>query len=157
MSLKDPLQKMSKSHADPRSRILITDTDDEIKAKIKVALTDSVAGVSYDPDTRPGVSNLIEIIVYTSQSPITCQDVVRDMEGLSMRAFKERAAQGVILCLSGVKERYFDLMNGDAHVLRDAVETGKDKARAQAGQTLDSVKQVLGLQPLDKSWDRGPK
>merc|ERR1711939_634674 len=62
MSLKRPTQKMSKSDADPKSRILITDTREEIHAKVKGAITDSEPGISFDPEKRPGVSNLIEIL-----------------------------------------------------------------------------------------------
>ena len=60
-SLKDPTQKMSKSDDDPRSRILLSDSNEAIAAKIRHALTDSVGDISYDPQKRPGVSNLIDI------------------------------------------------------------------------------------------------
>ena len=59
MSLKEPLLKMSKSHADPRSRILVNDDHQTISEKLRFALTDSMARISYDPINRPGVSNLL--------------------------------------------------------------------------------------------------
>ncbi|RQM06458.1 hypothetical protein DH86_00002299, partial [Scytalidium sp. 3C] len=64
MSLQDPQQKMSKSHADVRSRILITDTPEDIHRKIMAALTDSTNSVSYEPETRPGVANLLHLLSY---------------------------------------------------------------------------------------------
>lgn len=60
-SLRNPLMKMSKSCSDNRSRIEVTDTSDQIVLKIKKAVTDCTSRVAYDPDNRPGVSNLIAI------------------------------------------------------------------------------------------------
>lgn len=60
-SLRDPSKKMSKSEQDPKSRIEITDTRDDILEKCKKALTDLISEVTFDPDNRPGVANLITI------------------------------------------------------------------------------------------------
>ncbi len=60
-NLRDPTKKMSKSSPDENSRIELTDSPDVIRYRIKKALTDSTSAISYDPDGRPGVSNLIAI------------------------------------------------------------------------------------------------
>lgn len=52
---------MSKSDQDPRSRINLYDSDDEIMTKCKKAVTDCTSTVEYDPDNRPGISNLLVI------------------------------------------------------------------------------------------------
>lgn len=52
---------MSKSDDSQRSRIEITDSADTIMFKMKKATTDFSARVSYEPETRPGVSNLVSI------------------------------------------------------------------------------------------------
>lgn len=52
---------MSKSFPDPKSRIEITDSSDMIREKIKKAVTDCTSAVTFEPDTRPGVANLIAI------------------------------------------------------------------------------------------------
>jgi tryptophanyl-tRNA synthetase len=52
---------MSKSDGNIRSRIDIIDTPDQIMEKIKKSHTDMIDGISYDPDNRPGVSNLLDI------------------------------------------------------------------------------------------------
>ena len=44
----EPTKKMSKSDPKPKSRIMITDSKEQIHAKLKTALTDSIEGVSYD-------------------------------------------------------------------------------------------------------------
>ena len=64
MSLSDPKSKMSKSDPYQLSRIMLTDAPETIALKLRKAATDSIAGVSYDPVTRPGVSNLIEIYAH---------------------------------------------------------------------------------------------
>lgn len=60
-SLRDPSKKMSKSEQDPKSRIEITDTRDDILEKCKKAVTDFTSEVTFDPENRPGVANLITI------------------------------------------------------------------------------------------------
>ncbi|PNF20689.1 Tryptophan--tRNA ligase, mitochondrial [Cryptotermes secundus] len=60
-SLRDPSKKMSKSEQDPKSRIEITDTPDDILEKCKKALTDFTSEITFDPEKRPGVANLITI------------------------------------------------------------------------------------------------
>jgi len=52
---------MSKSDPSELSRITLEDTDDQIKRKISRAVTDSLGGVTYEPEARPGVSNLVDI------------------------------------------------------------------------------------------------
>jgi tryptophanyl-tRNA synthetase len=61
---------MSKSDGNIRSRIDIIDTPDQIMEKIKKSHTDMIDGISYDPDNRPGVSNLLDI-----QSSITGESI----------------------------------------------------------------------------------
>ncbi|KAH1767608.1 hypothetical protein KXX41_005796 [Aspergillus fumigatus] len=58
MSLKEPTLKMSKSHADRRSRIILTDSPAEISKKINAALTDSELTITYDPRDVPAVVSL---------------------------------------------------------------------------------------------------
>lgn len=55
------MKKMSKSHADSRSRIELTDSPDEIVEKVKKSVTDFTSEVTYNPEERPGVSNLIAL------------------------------------------------------------------------------------------------
>jgi tryptophanyl-tRNA synthetase len=75
-SLRNPQAKMSKSEANPLSRIELTDTPDEIAEKIKKAVTDMTSEVTYEPEQRPGVSNLIDIhIAFSGQF---AEEVVED-------------------------------------------------------------------------------
>jgi hypothetical protein len=62
MDLQDPRIKMSKS-APPGSRgvVRLLDPPDVIRGKFQRARTDSGTDVTYDPENKPGVSNLLEI------------------------------------------------------------------------------------------------
>lgn len=55
------MKKMSKSDPDPKSCIMITDTPEMIVAKVKKAITDFTSEVTYDPENRHGVANLLTI------------------------------------------------------------------------------------------------
>ncbi|KAJ4302921.1 Tryptophan--tRNA ligase, mitochondrial [Kalmusia sp. IMI 367209] len=148
MSLQNPIKKMSKSDPDPRSRILITDTRETIHAKIKHARTDSVAGISYDRDMRPGVSNLIDIMYYMDETKHTSPEMLaHDMFGadLSMKAMKEKVADTIDEALAEVRERFREQMaRSNADVLKE-VSTGAAKARSIAGDTHIRLKSAMGL------------
>ncbi|OJD17938.1 tryptophan-tRNA ligase [Emergomyces pasteurianus Ep9510] len=147
MSLKQPTLKMSKSHADPRSRILLTDSAEEIHQKIKLALTDSEAGISYDPSRRPGVSNLIEILghVHGGDGSGSFAELAWEHQTLSMRAFKEHVADTVIAHLKGIREKYLELTDNTSGYIDTIAEDGAKAARENADITLGSVRDALGL------------
>ncbi len=62
MDLQDPTSKMSKSTESDAGVIELLDPPETIVRKFKRAVTDSEAEVRYDPATKPGVSNLLEIL-----------------------------------------------------------------------------------------------
>ncbi|CEL01560.1 Putative Mitochondrial tryptophanyl-tRNA synthetase [Aspergillus calidoustus] len=142
MSLKEPTLKMSKSHVDGRSRIILTDSPGEIRRKVKVALTDSEAGISYDPVRRPGVSNLIEIISHLDGK--SCHEVAQSYESASLRALKSEVADRISDVLAPIREKYHSLMADSAQL--DAIaEQGAHNARANAEITMNMVRTAMGL------------
>lgn len=147
MSLRQPTLKMSKSHADPRSRILLTDSAEEIHQKIKLALTDSEPGINYDPSRRPGVSNLIEILghVQGGDGNRSFAELGREHQSLSMRAFKGHVANTIAEHLKGIRERYLELTDSTPSYIDTVAEDGAKVARENADITLRSVKDALGL------------
>jgi tryptophanyl-tRNA synthetase len=65
MDLQDPTKKMSKSSESPQGTIGLFDDPATIERKIRRAVTDTDTGpdaVRYDPVTKPGVANLLEIL-----------------------------------------------------------------------------------------------
>lgn len=69
---------MSKSHTDPKSRLNMLDEPDVLLEKIKKAMTDFTSEVTYEPEKRPGVTNLINIhSLLTGKTPDEiCKEVV---------------------------------------------------------------------------------
>ncbi|KNG80103.1 tryptophan--tRNA ligase [Aspergillus nomiae NRRL 13137] len=143
MSLKEPTLKMSKSHADSRSRILLTDSSDDIHRKVKAALTDSDTSITYDPVRRPGVSNLIEILSHLDAR--SCDDLSLEYKSVSLRALKEDLASRISGHLQGIRERYYSLMEDNSGYLDTVTEQGAQAARANADVTMKQVKKAMGL------------
>ncbi|CAF9932010.1 MAG: Tryptophan--tRNA ligase, mitochondrial [Alectoria fallacina] len=147
MSLKEPRLKMSKSHQDLRSRIQINDGAEIIGDKIRLALTDSITGVSYDPEHRPGVSNLLAIMSYFDEEGRTAEELAQACKSLSMRQFKATATKAISESLASTRDKYNRIMNHDeTHYLDDIATEGSNKARRQADKTMAAVRQVIGLE-----------
>ena len=62
MDLQDPTRKMSKSETSPAGTVLILEDPSSVAKKIKRAVTDTDTEVRFDPDDKPGVSNLLSIL-----------------------------------------------------------------------------------------------
>ena len=146
MSLKEPQLKMSKSHTDERSRINVNDAPRVISDKIKFALTDSIAGVSYDPISRPGVSNLLAIMSYFDNPGRTVEELVATYSNMDLRDFKSEVTKAVSNGLESVRERYNSLLSAEGgKYLDDVALNGSVKAREQAKTTMAVVRHAVGL------------
>ncbi|KAG9668191.1 tryptophanyl-tRNA synthetase, partial [Aureobasidium melanogenum] len=148
MALDRPTQKMSKSAPNPKSRILITDSSSTISKKLRVALTDSIEGVTYDPSARPGVSNLIEIAFNLDSSnhgATSPADYAKEFEGLSLKALKEKVAEVVDGHLAPIRARFEEIVGGDGKIIEEAAQTGAEKARKSAELTMQAVKHAIGF------------
>lgn len=147
MSLTQPASKMSKSHLNPKSRILLTDSEDTIRFKIKTAVTDSLEGLTYDPQQRPGVSNLLDLIYHTEHSNGSDggQDTLaKEMAGMSLRAVKDRAADAIESVVRPIRERYAEVFQNDG-LLSDVAHKGAQDARDNASKTMENVRKAVGL------------
>ena len=148
MSLKEPSLKMSKSHEDPRSRILLTDSPGDIRKKIKGALTDSISGVSYAPLERPGVSNLLEIMACLESDNTSCSTLASRYNAMSLSNFKDLAADKIIGHLSQIRANYNRVITDDrGKNLRAIANSGAVEARKIAQLTMGRVRNAVGLQP----------
>lgn len=147
MSLDRPTLKMSKSHPNSKSRIILTDSREDISKKVRVALTDSIEGVTYDPASRPGVSNLVEIAfnLQGHESATSPAEYARDFDGLSLKALKDRVAGVVDDHLAPIRDRYAEIISGDGKELSDAAELGAQKANASARVTMNLVREAVGF------------
>lgn len=149
MSLTEPTKKMSKSDANAASRILITDEPAGVRKKIMRSLTDLRSDrVTYEPDARPGVSNLLEILSILSGEDATPEETAEGFAGVQhpLKALKERTAEAVVRSLGDIRERYLELLARDGGKWLDDVEAqGAEKAKASAEVTMKRVREAVGL------------
>jgi tryptophanyl-tRNA synthetase len=141
-----PLLTVPKTQLSPAKRVMITDSREAIHTKLRSALTDSTEGVSYDPEARPGVSNLVDLIFHFDQAgPASPEELALDLKHLSMRALKEKAADTIDRSIAPVRERYEELMSGDQKELVAHAEHGAQKAEAIAETTMQRIRTAMGM------------
>ncbi|MDQ3640506.1 MAG: tryptophan--tRNA ligase [Actinomycetota bacterium] len=140
MDLQRPMAKMSKSADSPQGTVLVLDEPAVIERKLKRAVTDTATEVTFDPDKRPGVANLLQILAAaTGRQPA---DVA---EGYSQYGpLKADAAAAVIELLRPVRERYAELAS-DPEAVRATLRQGAEKAEAVASGTLARARTAIGL------------
>lgn len=142
LSLKDPTSKMSKSSPDLQSRILITDTMSQISSKIRSAVTDSIHGITYDPLTRPGTSNLLTILAAcTDEGPA---EVARRYEDKGHGHLKADVADAVEELIKTPRAE-FAKVRQDSTYLTQVAQQGAEKAKERAEGTMREVRTRIGL------------
>ncbi|KAG9050805.1 Tryptophan--tRNA ligase, mitochondrial [Tulasnella sp. UAMH 9824] len=147
LSLRDPTQKMSKSAPNPKSRILITDNYSQIQAKVRSAVTDSTPSISYDPENRPGVANLLTILASCSDSSKSVAELAQEYSSKNHAELKADVTEAVERLVGPIRENYRRIRNDEAW-LRQVSNDGIRRAREIATQTMDQVKHQIGLGPL---------
>jgi tryptophanyl-tRNA synthetase len=146
MSLTDPTKKMSKSDPKPKSRILITDLRDDIHNKLKTALTDSIEGVTYDRQNRPGVTNLVDLMYHFNDSiAASPEEMANDLRELSMKALKEKVTDTVDVGIRDIRGRYKALMGENEQQLIQHAEDGARRAEEIAEETMKRVRIAMGM------------
>ena len=136
---------MSKSDADPRSRIQITDDASTIASKIKAAVTDSLGTVTYDPETRPGVSNLLDLLAgLEGDGSAHPRDLVARYDGKHSGALKADLVEAATATLGPIREAFLRL-KADPGYLASVEKNGRDQAREIAATTMAEVRRAIGF------------
>ena len=141
MSLQDPTKKMSKSDENVNAFITVLDDPDTILRKFKRAVTDSDATVRFDPENKPGVSNLMAI--YSTITGRTMEEIEAEFAGKGYGDFKPAVAQAVIEELRPIQERYQKLIADKAY-LEQCYRDNAPKAERIARKTLQKVMKKIG-------------
>ena len=138
--LQEPTSKMSKSSSGDAGIVFLLDDPATIMKKFKRAVTDSESEVRFDRDTKPGVSNLLEILAAcTGRSPSEVS------AGFSQYGpLKEAAGEAVVELLRPIQDRHRELV-ADRGELARLLRVGADKARAVASATLERAYRNIGL------------
>jgi tryptophanyl-tRNA synthetase len=134
---------MSKSAADPNSRILLTDSAAQIKSKVRAAVTDSItSGITYDPVARPGTSNLLSIIAACTDEDVTV--VAQRYAAKNHGDLKADVVTSVEELISGPRAE-FARIQGDVGFLDEVARAGAAAARERSAQTMIEVRARIGL------------
>ena len=104
MDLQDPTTKMSKSADSPQGTLSLLDEPDALAKRIRSAVTDSDGEVRFDPVTKPGVSNLLQILAATSDREIP--EVEAEFAGGGYGALKAAVADAVVEFVRPLQARY---------------------------------------------------
>ena len=140
MSLTDPTAKMAKSDPSVKSRILLTDSTDQIMKKVKGAVTDTGSDVAFDWDEKPGISNLLEMFSFFSGRSI--EDLADEYVTAGYGAFKVAVGEAVAAGIKPIREAY-DAMS-DTEVA-DVMSASAARARISADKTMILVREATGL------------
>ncbi|MCD8255415.1 MAG: tryptophan--tRNA ligase [Oscillospiraceae bacterium] len=142
MSLTDPASKMSKS--DAAGCVFLLDKPEDIMRKFKKAVTDSDTErcVRYDPQTKPGVANLMSI--YASCTGKTFDEIEAEFEGKGYGVFKPAVGEAVAETLRPIREESERIMKDKAY-LESVYRDGAERASRTARRTLNKVYKKVGF------------
>lgn len=140
--LQEPTKKMSKSERGDTGSIFIEDTEDEIRKKIKRAVTDSENLIKYDVENKPGVSNLLTI--YACLKNIDVMEAEKHFAGSNYGTLKSEVADAVVETMMPIREKYFEYFN-NKELLNEILNKGKEKAQSVARKKLKEIYEKVGL------------
>ena len=141
MALDDPSSKMSKSAENAHSRISLLDEDSKIKKSIMRATTDSDGEIRFDPENKPGVSNLLNI--YSALPGRSLDDIVADFAGHGYGDLKKELVEITKEALQPIKQNFSEIRESDE--LKAILRNGAEKANTIAEKTMKRVKDNFGL------------
>ncbi len=139
--LKDPTKKMSKSEENPQGVISLFDSPEVITKKILKATTDSDNNIKYDPENKPGISNLLNIASSLTNMPV--KEIEKEFQGKSYSEFKKYVADVTANHISNIQKKYNELINSE--VLDDILNQGIEKSRKLAFEKYELMKKRLGV------------
>jgi tryptophanyl-tRNA synthetase len=142
MDLQEPDRKMSTTGGTAQGTVGMLDPPEAIAKKFRSAVTDSGRDVVHDPDGKPGVSNLIEIMHVATGEPIEAIESRYDSQGYG--GFKQDVGDAVIALLEPIRERYVEL-RADAGELQRLLAEGAEKAREESAPTLAAMYERMGF------------
>ena len=142
--LQNPGSKMSKSGDSPQGIVWLLDEPTVLAKKIKSSVTDTDNDVRFDPEQKPGISNLLSLLALSTQR--TVEDVVGEFAGGGYGTLKTAVADAVVERLDPIRQRTQELLK-DPGELDRILGAGAEKAEARANATLARVQHALGLLP----------
>lgn len=139
--LKDPSKKMSKTEENPAGVISLFDSIESIRKKIMSATTDSEMRIKFDEENKPGISNLINIVV--SLSGKTIEEIENEFEGKNYGEFKKYVAEVVCNEIEKIQAKYNEIV--DSPKLDQILDDGALKTRNLAREKYEQMRIKMGV------------
>ncbi|MDE7453093.1 MAG: tryptophan--tRNA ligase [Clostridia bacterium] len=140
--LLNPDKKMSKSAENVNGSVFLSDDKDTVMRKFKRAVTDSDATIKYDPENKPGVSNLLSI--YSVFTDKTIAEAEKQFAGLGYGEFKLAVGEVVADKLAPIQSEQAKLLADKAY-LDKVLKEGAERAAYTANKTLSKVYKKIGF------------
>lgn len=135
----DGSQKMSKSR---NNSIMLKATPEETAKLLKKSKTDSIRTITYDPDNRPEVANLLLIASLASgKSP---EEIAHEIGDKGSGTLKSYTTEVLNDFLAPVRARRKDY-EADLAYVKDVLHKGIDSARGVAIETLEEVREAMNM------------
>ena len=141
MDLQNPTKKMSKSSENQKGTIKILEDLSTIRKKIMSATTDSETKIKYDPENKPGISNLINI--YSSFTNKTIKEIEDEFINQNYGTFKKEVADVLCENIEKIQKKYNEIINSKE--LDEILNKGREKTRQIAKEKYNIIKQKVGL------------
>ena len=140
-SLTEPLKKMDKSSDNPKAYVLLLDDLNQVKNKIKSAVTDSDTKIKFDLKNKAGISNLLTI--YSSLTDLSIKALEEKYKDSNYKVFKEDLADIVVETLRPIQEKYDEIISSP--FLDEVLDKGRDRAQQIARKKIFKVYKRMGL------------
>ena len=142
--LQNPAAKMSKSGPTEQGILWVLDEPSVSAKKVRAAVTDNDREIRYDPEQKPGVSNLLSILSVFGGTPIPT--LVDEFAGKGYGELKGATADAVVAEFGPVRERALELLADPAELDR-LLSANADRANEVAEATLKKVYDRIGFLP----------
>jgi tryptophanyl-tRNA synthetase len=142
MDLQEPTRKMSKTGGTPLGTVQMLDSPEEIDRKVKKAVTDTDGEVRFDPEAKPGLSNLLELLAAATDR--TPDEVATGYQRYG--DLKRDLSEALVELLRPVRERRAELA-ADPGAVSAILAAGAAKAGAVASVTYRRAAEAMGLVP----------
>ncbi|QDQ20246.1 tryptophan--tRNA ligase [Corynebacterium glutamicum] len=140
--LQNPTAKMSKSGDNPKGIINLLDDPKVSTKRIKSAVTDNDGVIAYDPENKPGVSNLL--VIQSALTGTSIDSLVDGYQGAGYGALKGDTADALEAFTTPLKAKYDEYMN-DRGELERVLAIGAERATEVANETLADVYDKIGF------------
>ncbi len=142
LDLQDPSAKMSKSSSSPAGLLELLEEPALVAKKIRSAVTDSGREVCFDPEAKPGVSNLLTI--YSTLTGRTMDDIASEYDGRGYGDLKKDLGGIVADFVTPFRQRTIELLD-DRVELESVLIEGAGRAGEVASKTLADVYDRVGF------------